>query len=97
MESNTKKKIFYFVAVLAFYFFVVGSDLDNRMMRRPTYFFVTAAVLAFWVGREPFGVYQKISVRPICIWVGTFMMVVMFILMLFLKEALHHYDKTPNK
>ena len=92
MSRNTKLKIFYFVVVLAAYFIIAGADVRSVALWRTTRFYVLAAIIAFWAGGEPFGVYQKMSVRPIAIFVGAVTMVVMFILMLLLKEALHHYD-----
>jgi len=90
MNPITKRKTAYFIAVLALYFLVAGSDLRNGLLLNATKYYVIAAILAFWVGGEPFGVYHKFTARPLYIWVGAFVMVSMFILMLFLKEALHH-------
>jgi drug/metabolite transporter (DMT)-like permease len=95
MDINTKRKIIYFVAALALYFVVAGADVRSTLLWRTTKFYVIAAIFAFWVGGKPFGVYHKMTARPLYIWVGAFMMVCMFILMLFLKEALHHYDRAP--
>ena len=95
MELKTKKKIFYFAVVLVLYFLVAGADLRSVFVWRTTKFYVVAAILAFWVGNERFGVYHKVTVRPLYVWGGGCMMVGMFILMLFLKEALHHNDPAP--
>ena len=97
MDSNTKRKIIYFIAVLALYCVAAGADIGSILCWRTTRLYVIAAIFAFWVGGEPFGVYHKMTARPLYIWVGTFMMVCMFILMLLLKEALHHYDHAPLK
>ena len=97
MSQKTKLKIFYFVVVLALYFFIVGADINRALLKRGplgwvTNTYVIATVIAFWCGRESFGIYQKINPRPFAILIGGIVMVTMFILMLLLKEALHHYD-----
>ena len=54
--------------------------------------YVIAAILAFWGGGGTFGIYHKMTARPLYIWVGVAVMVCSFILMLLLKELLHHND-----
>jgi hypothetical protein len=97
MESKTKQKAIYFTAAILLFVLVAGADLRNSWIWWMGCLYVTAAIFAFWRGGEPFGIYQKITMRPIFIWVGAFMMVAMFVFMLLYKEMLHHhYDHAPN-
>jgi hypothetical protein len=62
-------------------------------MNRWTIIYVIAATFAFWLGREPVGVLRPISMRPICIVLGSIVMVCAFVMMLLIKDALHHLHR----
>lgn len=89
MDSKLKNKIVGFVAVIALYFLVAGSDVTRRMVWRLMLVYVTGASIAFWAGGEPIGTFRPITMRPLCILIGVVMMVYGCAMTLFVREAIH--------
>ena len=96
MEPKTKQRIIYFTLALALYGMVAGSDLSAVLIRKLTLYYLGAAVFTFWLGGDPVGTFRPISMRPLCLLLGSIVMVCLFIMMLFVKEALHHQGRAPG-
>ena len=89
MDSKRKYKIAGFVALLALYFLIAGSDVTLRMVWRLMLVYVTGASIAFWAGGDPIGTFRPITMRPLCILIGVVMMIYGSAMTMFVREALH--------
>jgi hypothetical protein len=75
-------KILVFVALIAVYFAVAGAPSWQTMFgRKLAVIYGAGAVIALWVGGQPIGTLQPVSLRPIFIAVGVILMLAVFILM----------------
>ena len=89
--------MFGFVALIAVYFLVAGSDVTDRAVWKLMLVYILGASIAFWVGGDPIGTFRRISVRPLCILLGAVMMIYGISMTLFVKEAIHKNGRAPNK
>jgi len=96
VDTKTKKKIAGFLALLVLYFVIAGSDVGRRMVWRLMLVYVTGASVAFWAGSDPIGTFRPITMRPLCIFIGSVMMIYGLSMTLFVKEVIHKNDRAPN-
>jgi len=89
MDSKRKYKIVGFVALLALYFLIAGSDVTRGMVSRLMLVYVAGASVAFWAGGDPIGTFRPITMRPLCILIGVVMMAYGCAMTMFVREALH--------
>jgi len=75
-------KVLVFVALLVVYFAVAGApSWETLFGRKLSVIYGAGAVIALWVGGQPIGTLQPVSLRPIFIAVGVILMLAVFILM----------------
>jgi hypothetical protein len=97
MNRKAKYKVAWFIVLLALYFVAAGSDVTVRMNWRLMLVYVTGAAVAFWAGGEPIGTFRPITMRPLCILIGSLFMIWAFTMTLFVREALHKGDRAPGQ
>jgi|SRR3954453_18242589 hypothetical protein len=90
-----RQRTIYFIMALAVYGIAAGADIWTGSIFRLAIGYVIAAIFVFWLGREPVGVLRPVSMRPICVLLGSIVMVCAFVMMLLVKDALHHLHRGP--
>ena len=97
VSPKTHYKVVGFIVVMAVFFLVSGSDLNSPLVWRLMLVYGTGAAIAFWAGRAPVGTFRPITMAPICIALGSLMMVWALVMAVFVKPAKHRSGFQPNE
>ena len=90
-------RVLVFVALMAVYLAFAGAPGWQTLLgRKLTVIYGAGAVLALWVGGQPIGTLQPVSLRPIFITVGVILMLGVFILMLSTKDVVKSSAGGPH-
>ena len=85
---KTTLKILAFIALLVLYLSVSGAPGWPTLYGRKLFvIYVFGAVLALWIGSQRIGTLDPISLRPIFVALGVFVMAAAFVIMLTTRDT----------